>query len=143
MSIQGILDRKGAEVVTLRASASVKHAADEMRARNISALVVKADGRVVGIVTDRDIVDAISRHGAAALSLPVTDVLAQGMITVRPSDTAKQAMNLMTRHRVRHLPVLAEGALAGIVSIGDVVRDRLDDLELESSVLRDLYIAAR
>jgi len=143
MSIQGILDRKGAGVVTIRASASVKYAADEMRSRGISALVVKTDGRIVGIVTDRDIVGAISRHGAAALSLPVTDVLAQGMITVRPSDTAKQAMNLMTRHRVRHLPVLAEGALAGIVSIGDVVRDRLDDLELESSVLRDLYIAAR
>jgi len=65
------------------------------------------------------------------------------MVTVAPSDTAKTAMNLMTRHRVRHLPVLADGELVGIVSIGDVVKDRLGDLELESSVLRDLYIAAR
>jgi CBS domain-containing protein len=143
MSIKGILDRKGADVVTIGASSTVKSAADEMRARRISALVVQTNGRVLGLVTDRDIVDAISRHGAAALLLPVSDILAQGMITVRPADTAKQAMNLMTRHRVRHLPVLADGALAGIVSIGDVVKDRLDDLELESNVLRDLYIAAR
>jgi CBS domain-containing protein len=73
----------------------------------------------------------------------VTNVVAQRMVTVAPSDTAKTAMNLMTRHRVRHLPVLADGELVGIVSIGDVVKDRLDDLELESNVLRDLSIAVR
>jgi len=143
MTIQGILDRKGTDVVTIRASSTVEAAADEMRARSISALVVKAENLILGIVTDRDIVRAISRHGAVALSLRVSDVLAQGMITVTPTDGAKQAMNLMTRYRVRHLPVLVDGELAGIVSIGDVVKDWLDDLELESNVLRELYIAAR
>jgi len=142
MSIQGILDRKGASVVTIGAAATVKTAADEMRSRNISALVVKGGDLVLGVVTDRDIVHAISMRGAHALGIPVT-IVAQRMVTVAPSDTAKTAMNLMTRHRVRHLPVLADGELVGIVSIGDVVKDRLGDLELESSVLRDLYIAAR
>jgi len=142
MSIRGILDRKGASVVTIRAVANVKTAADEMRIRNISALVVESGDLIVGLVTDRDIVNAISTRGALALGMPVT-IVAQRMVTVAPSDTAKTAMNLMTRHRVRHLPVLADGKLVGIVSIGDVVKDRLGDLELESSVLRDLYIAAR
>ena len=142
MSIQGILDRKGAGVVTIRAAASVKTAADEMRARNISALVVTGGDLIVGVVTDRDIVRAISTRGAHALALPVTIVAAQRMVTVAPSDTAKTAMNLMTRHRVRHLPVLSDGELVGIVSIGDVVKHRLEDLEAESNVLRDAYIAA-
>ena len=143
MSIRGILDRKGVRVVTILSTSTVKAAADEMRARNISALVVRRDGAVAGAVTDRDIVHAIASRGAAALSSPVIDVMTQDMVTVAPTDTAKTAMDLMTRHRVRHLPVFADEYLVGIVSIGDVVRDRLEDLELESHLLRDLYIAAR
>lgn len=143
MSIQGILARKGAGAVAIRADATVKMAADEMQAHNISALIVLRREQILGVVTDRDIVQAISKHGGGALLLAVTAVICRPMITVAPQDTAKTAMSLMTRHRVRHLPVLAAEKLVGIVSIGDVVKDRLNDLELESNVLRDLYFAAR
>jgi CBS domain-containing protein len=75
--------------------------------------------------------------------MPVKEVMQHGVITVSPEESVNRVMNLMTRHRVRHMPVLREGELAGIISIGDVVKHRLDDLELETNVLRDAYIAAR
>jgi CBS domain-containing protein len=81
-------------------------------------------------------------HGERALALEVRDVAPRTTITVAPGDTLKRAMSLMTNHRVRHLLVLADGKLGGIVSIGDVVKHRLEELETESNVLRDAYIAA-
>ena len=83
------------------------------------------------------------RHGETAASMPVNEIMRRGLITVSLDKTAAHVMNLMTRHRVRHIPVLRDGKLAGIISIGDVVKCRLDDLELETKVLRDVIIAAR
>ena len=142
MSIQAILDRKGAEVITIRATATVRSAADRMRERSIAALVVKNGDAITGLISERDIVHAVSQHGERALSMAVLDVMTHAAITVAPDDTLKRAMSLMTHHRVRHLPVIANAKLAGIVSIGDVVKHRLEDLELETNVLRDAYIAA-
>ena len=142
MSIQAILDRKGAEVITIRATATVRSAADRMRERSIAALVVKNGDAMTGIISERDIVHAVSRHGERALSMAVLDVVTHATITAAPDDTLKRAMSLMTHHRVRHLPAIADGKLVGIVSIGDVVKHRLEDLETESIVLRDAYIAA-
>jgi CBS domain-containing protein len=88
-------------------------------------------------------VQAFSYYGEAAAAMPVREIMRQGVITVSPDESINRVMNLMTRHRVRHMPVLRDGKLAGIISIGDVVRHRLDDPELETSVLRDAYIAAR
>jgi CBS domain-containing protein len=88
-------------------------------------------------------VHAVSRHGEGALSLVVLDVVTHPAITVAPDDSVKRAMTLMTRYRLRHLPVIAKGKLVGIVSIGDVVKHRLEELETETNVLRDAYIAAR
>jgi CBS domain-containing protein len=113
-----------------------------MRAHGIAALVVESGGAIMGIVSERDIVSALSRFGEHALSMSVKEILTLAIITVTPGDSIKRAMRLMTRHRVRQLPVMAEGRLAGIVSVGDVVKQRLDDLEAESNVLRDVYIAA-
>ena len=142
MSIQAILDRKGPEVITIHATATLRSAADRMRERSIAALVVKSGDAIAGLILERDIVHAVSRHGEQALSMPVLDVMTHTTITVAPDDTLKRAMSLMTHHRVRHLPVIANGKLLGIVSIGDVVKHRLEDLETESNVLRDAYMAA-
>jgi CBS domain-containing protein len=140
MSIQNILDRKGAEVITIRET--VRFAADRMRERGIAALVVKSGDAITGLISERDIVQAISWHREQALSMAVLDIETHAAITVAPGDTLKHAMSLMTNHRLRHLLVIDNGKVVGIVSIGDVVKHRLEDLETESNVLRDAYIAA-
>jgi CBS domain-containing protein len=142
MSIQNILDRNRAEVITIRETEMLKSAADRMREQGIGMLVVKSGDIIIGLISERDIVHAISRHGVAALSMVVSDFVSHATITVAPNDTLKRAMSLMTNHHVRHLPVIANGKLVGIVSIGDVVKHRMEDLETESIVLRDAYIAA-
>jgi CBS domain-containing protein len=143
MSVASILSRKGTDVVTIAPDVSVKRAADWLHAKNIGSLVVTSGGAVLGLISEREIVHAISRYGDAATSLPVSEIMRHGVITVSPAETVSHVMNLMTRLRVRHMPVLVDGKLAGIISIGDVVKYRLDDLELENNVLRDVYIAAR
>lgn len=142
MSIQTILNRNSRQVITIRATETVRNAADRMQERSIAALVVKNGDAIIGLISERDIVHAISRHGERALSMPIQDVVTQATITVAPDDTLRRAMSLMTHHRVRHLLVIANSKLVGIVSIGDVVKHRLEDLETELNVLRDAYIAA-
>jgi CBS domain-containing protein len=142
MNIQAILDRKGAEVITILATGTVRNAADRMRERSVAALVVKSGEAIAGLISETGIVHAVSRHGERALSMAVPEVMTHATITVAPEDSLKRAMSLMTHYRVRHLPVIANGKIVGIVSIGDVVKYRLEDLETESNVLRDAYIAA-
>ncbi len=142
MNVENILMQKGTDVATIGPEASIKRAADWLRAQNVGALVVARDDAVLGIISERDTVRAFSQHGEAAASMPVKDIMTHGLITVAPGDDLNRVMRLMTRHRVRHLPVLRNGKLAGIISIGDVVKRRLDDLELETNVLRDVYIAS-
>jgi CBS domain-containing protein len=141
MSIQAILYNKGSNVVTVSPAASVKMAADRLSERKIAALVVTEGDSILGVVSEREIVRALSRQGAAVGAMTVRDIMSPELVTVTPEDSLKRAMSLMTRHRKRHLPVLKEGRLAGIVSLGDVVKHRLEDLELETNVLRDAYIA--
>ena len=143
MTIESILRRKGTDVTTIAPEASIKRAADWLRARNIGALVVKSDSAIVGLISEREIVHAFSRFGEAAGSMAVKDIMQYGVPTVSPDESVDRVMKLMTHHRVRHLPVLSGGELAGIVSIGDVVKYRLEDLELETNLLRDAYTAAR
>jgi CBS domain-containing protein len=143
MTIESILRRKGTDVTTIAPEASIKRAADWLSAKNIGALVVTSEGAVLGLVSEREIVHAFSRYGDTAGSIPVKEIMQCGVTTVSPDESVNRVMNLMTHHRVRHLPVLRDGKLAGIVSIGDVVKHRLEDLELEANVLRDVYHAAR
>jgi CBS domain-containing protein len=143
MSIESILRRKGTDVTTIAPEASVKRAADWLRAKNIGALVVTSGDAVLGLVSEREIVHAFSRYGETAVSMPVKEIMRHGVTTVSPDESVNRVMNLMTHHRVRHMPVLRSGKLAGIVSIGDVVKHRLEDLELETNVLRDVLNAAR
>ena len=142
MSIENILRRKGSDVATIAPEASIKRAADWLRAKNIGALVVTSGDAVLGLISEREIVHAFSRYGETAGSMPVKEIMQYGATTVSPDESVNRLMHLMTHHRVRHMPVLRGGKLAGIISIGDVVKYRLDDLELETSVLRDAYKAA-
>jgi len=141
MNVESILEQKGTEVVTIAPGASIKIATDWLRAKNVGALVVTNKDAILGIISERDIVRAFSQYGEPVASMHVKDVMTRGLITASLGDDPSHLMRLMTRHRVRHMPVLRNGKLAGIISIGDVVKHRLDDLELEANVLRDVYIA--
>ena len=144
MTIESILKRKGTDVTTITPEASVKRAAYWLSAKNIGALVVvTSENAVLGLISEREIVHAFSRYGETAASMPVKEIMRHGVTTVSPDESVNRVMNLMTHQRVRHMPVLRGGKLAGIVSIGDVVKHRLEDLELETNVLRDVYNAAR
>jgi CBS domain-containing protein len=143
MNVENILMQKGTDVTTIGPEASVKRAAEWLRAKDIGALVVVRDDAVLGIISERDIVHAFSQYGETVASMPVKDIMTHGLITVAPGDDLNRMMRLMTRHRLRHLPVLRNGKLAGIISIGDVVKRRLDDLELEANVLHEALIVER
>jgi len=141
MNVQSILDQKGYEVSTIEQHAAIQHAARIMTTANIGALVVTSGDKVVGVVMNRDIVTAFARHGWGMTDLRVMDVMRPAFVSVTPEDKVKQVMAQMTRHRITHMPVIVSGRLAGIISIGDVVKHTLDELELETNVLRDAYIA--
>ncbi len=141
MSIQAILYNKGSTVVTISPEASVKTAADKLSEHKIAALVVTEGDSILGVVSEREIVRAYSRRGVTIGGMTVRDIVDPDLVALSPDDGLKRAMALMTRHRKRHLPVLKDGKLAGIVSLGDVVKHRLEDLELETNVLRDAFIA--
>ena len=143
MTVEAILKRKGQNVVTTAPATSIKSAAELMREKNIAALMVVDNDATLGIVTERDIVRAFARDGVAIGGKPVRDIMTAKLITGTPEDSVKHVMQVMTNKRIRHFPVYKDGKLAGLVSIGDVVRHRLQDLELEKNVLRDAYIAAR
>ena len=143
MTIESILRRKGTDVTTITPESSVKRAADWLRAKNIGALVVTTENAVLGLISEREIVHAFSRYGETAGSMLVKEIMQFGVTAVSPDESVIRVMNLMTHHRVRHMPVLRDGKLVGIVSIGDVVKHRLEDLELETNVLRDVYNAVR
>ena len=144
MSIESILRRKGRpEVTTIGPEANIKSAAGWLRAKNIGALVVTGGNAVLGLISEREIVDAFFRYGEAAGSMRVKEIMQHGVTSVSPDESVTRVMKLMTHQRVRHLPVVLGGKLAGIVSIGDVVKYRLEDLELETNVMRDVYNATR
>jgi CBS domain-containing protein len=143
MTVETILKHKGTEVSTIEPEASLRRAAHGLCVKKIGALVVTRGKAILGIISEREIVHEFSRNGEAAGSIPVKEVMNSRVITVSPEESISRVMKLMTQYRVRHMPVLRDGELAGIISIGDVVKSRLDDLELESNTLRDAYIAAK
>jgi CBS domain-containing protein len=142
MSIQAILYSKGSHVVTIEPGASIRDAAGKLRDKNIAALVVKSGGAVAGLISERDIVDALARQGERCCGLTVGETMTRDVVTIASEDSLKRAMSLMTRHRTRHLLVLKDGEPAGIVSIGDVIKHRLEDLELKSTIRGDVYATA-
>jgi signal-transduction protein with cAMP-binding, CBS, and nucleotidyltransferase domain len=144
MKVDDILKAKGRDVSTTSPDTVVIRVAQRLRLERIGALVVSGDGhRVEGIITERDIVVAIARHGADALGLHAADVMTRSVRSCSPDDRVRDVMVEMTSARVRHLAVVEHGMLCGIVSIGDVVKTCLDDADLEVRVLRDAYLGHR
>jgi CBS domain-containing protein len=141
MKVDAVLAAKGSEVASVSPSATLATVAQRLRLERIGSLVVLDDGKVVGIISERDVVHAFAAHRTEASEIKVEDVMTRELITCRPEDSLTRVLGLMTRHRVRHLPVLEGGRLVGLISIGDAVKHRLDELELEAAVLRDAYIA--
>ncbi len=142
MSIQAILYRKGSNLVTIAPGASIRDAAGELREKNIAALVVTSGDAVLGLISERDIVHALARQGERTCGLTVGEVMTRDVVTIQQADSLRRAMSLMTRHRTRHLLVLKDGEPAGIVSIGDVIKHRLEDLELKTNFRGDVYATA-
>jgi CBS domain-containing protein len=138
MNVRNILSAKGGEVVTIEPNASLASAAQRLAAGKIGALVViGAEHRVIGILSERDIVQELAIRGAAALDRPLSEVMTRKVTTCGQSDTISSVMERMTEGKFRHLPVLEQSRLIGIVSIGDIVKHRLQEMEHEQSALRD------
>ncbi len=141
MNVLTILRDKGSEVITTAPSATVMDAARVMTDKRIGAVLVLDTGRVVGVVSERDIVRTISTRGAAALYLEVQDLMSSDVFTCRRDATIDELMAMMTERRIRHIPVVEDGQLYGMVSIGDVVKHRIEETEQEAEALRG-YIRA-
>ena len=141
MNVETILRAKGSAVATIRPNETVGAAVKELISRNIGALVVSEDGETVdGIISERDVVHGLADHGASLLSLKVAEMMTRRVVTCQLSDSVDQLMAEMTNRRIRHFPVVEDGRLRGIVSIGDVVKNRLDEIELETTSLK-AYVA--
>ena len=137
MNVETILRDKGDWVATIRPDATIAEAVEMLNQERVGALVVsEVGGEVAGVLSERDIVRALGRFGEDLLSRPVDEIMTRNVITCQPGDTVGELMSEMTNRRIRHLPVVVEGRLRGIVSIGDVVKNRLDEVEFEASSLR-------
>lgn len=137
MTVQAILGDKGAEVATIGAEASVADAVQLLGERRIGALPVVEGDRVVGIMSERDVIYCLKDCGAEVLDWPVSRVMTSPAITVDPATHVLSALALITQRRVRHLPVVADGRLIGIVSIGDLVKYRIERIEQEAAAMRE------
>ncbi|HLI74206.1 MAG TPA: CBS domain-containing protein [Acidimicrobiales bacterium] len=143
MRISNLLAAKGSSVATITGEATVADAVAELARHRIGALVVSADGaHIDGIVSERDIVRALGDRSGTLLEDPVSSIMTRVVATSSPGDEVESLMRTMTERRVRHVPVVQDGVLAGIVSIGDVVKSRIDELEKDRKELVD-YINAR
>lgn len=137
MTIQAILGDKGREVATVSADARLSEAVRILGEKRIGALPVVEGGRIVGIMSERDVIYCLKDHGAEVLDWPVSRVMTSPAITVDPSTQVLSALALITQKRVRHLPVVSGGELVGIVSIGDLVKYRIERIEFEAQAMRD------
>jgi CBS domain-containing protein len=140
MRVENILQSKGWAVETISAGASMAQAVHRLTSAGVGALVVSNDGeKVEGTLSERDVVWALARRGTGVLDLTVADCMTKSGPVCAPDDLIQDVMAEMTRRRQRQLPVLRDGKLCGLISLGDVVKHRLDELELETNVLRDAY----
>jgi CBS domain-containing protein len=140
MIVAEILASKGRDVATINPDRVLSEVVHELATRKIGALVVTEHGRVVGIVSERDIVKAIGLRGAEILADPVSTIMTRDVVACREGETINSVMSRMTRRRFRHMPVVEDDELVGIVSIGDVVKARIEEVEHEADDLRT-YIA--
>jgi CBS domain-containing protein len=138
VTVNDILSQKGNQVLTIEPAATLAAAVQMLAQRRIGALVVTgADHRIVGIISERDIVRVLGEKGTAVLGAPVAEVMTRKVVTCGRNETIAEIMERMTGGKFRHVPVVEHGRLVGIVSIGDVVKARLSELEYEQDALRE------
>jgi len=138
--IGNILKVKGRAVSTARPADTVQEIASRLAQRKIGAIVIVGEGGLVsGIISERDLIRVIGQNGAKALQMPVADVMTRDVVTCQESTTVDEVMEIMTRGRFRHLPVVEDGGLVGIVSIGDIVKHHIAEVELEVSAMRGYF----
>ena len=144
MKVSDILQIKGSVVKTVRPDTSACELSVQLRAEQIGAMIVSSDGRSIdGIVSERDLAYALAAHGNELPTLSVSRLMTKVVVVCSPEDSITHVMKLMTQRRVRHLPVKEGDQLVGIISIGDVLKHRLGEVELEANMLRDYAVAAR
>ena len=144
MLISDVLRAKGTQVITVTPDTTVRQLVAVLAEHRIGAVVVSHDGIAVdGIASERDVVQELARRGAAVMSAPVTAIYTAQVHTVTPQSPIEEVMRMMTERRVRHAPVVADGGLQGIVSIGDVVKIRLGELQAERTALSDYITGTR
>ncbi len=142
MKVAEILKQKGQDVISVRPTETIDTLSHRLRLARIGAMVVTGEGgALIGIISERDIVHGIAEHGASCLELTVADLMTQRVITCAPEDSVTRISRLMTDNRIRHLPVVNGTGLVGVISVGDVVKNWLEEMSLEANVLRDIAIA--
>lgn len=141
-AIRAILAEKGGDVHTIGRTELVTRAAERMKRLSVAALVVSSGDDVAGLITERDVMLAVADQIDTLTSLSVSQVMDRSPETCTPDDPIVRVMERMTRLRRRHVPVVENGKLAGIVSVGDMVKYRLDQMELETRVMRDIYLSS-
>ena len=143
MNVQSILGLKGSAVASVGQRATLADAAAQLRDNKVGALVVSDDGRHIdGIVSERDVVRELASHGLATLGRSVASAMSVTVVTCRPDDSVEELMSSMTERRIRHLPVIEEEQLVGFVSIGDLVKHRIDRIEEEAAAMRSYIQSA-
>jgi len=144
MRVSDILEAKGRDVMTIQPGASIGHLSERLRDMRVGALVVSSDrDRVEGIISERDVVHGLAEYGADVYAKSVADLMTRSVVTCDSNSSISDVAGTMTRRRIRHLPVVNDGHLVGMVSIGDVLKTRIDEVQLEANVLRDVALAAR
>ena len=140
--VKNILERKGRDVISIKPNLTLEETAKVLRENKIGVVVISdASDKMCGVLSERDIINAIGKKGKAVLSKTASDYMTQGVYTCALTDSIKEVMNTMTERRIRHLPVVEEGNLVGMISIGDVVKERMAETQAEADALKK-YITA-
>lgn len=144
MQVDNILKSKRPAVLWVSPTLSIGEVAERLRSADVGALIVSNDGESLkGLVSERDIAHGLAVHGAALLSLKVSDLMTRSVITCASGDSVAEIARIMTMRRIRHIPVVDDGKVVGVISIGDILKSRISEIELEANVLRDLAVAHR
>jgi CBS domain-containing protein len=144
MRVADVLKGKSSAIKSIAPDATIKELADRLRLEEVGAMIVRSNAdEIDGIVTERDVVRGFSTFGGAVESKRVSELMTRRVVTCSPDDPISQIARIMTERRIRHLPVREAGQIVGIVSIGDVLKRRIDEMQLEAAVLRDYAVAHR
>jgi signal-transduction protein with cAMP-binding, CBS, and nucleotidyltransferase domain len=144
MQVDNILKRKQPAVLWVPPVLSIGEVAERLRATDVGVMIVSNDGEsLLGLISERDIAHGLALHGAALHSLKVSDLMTRSVISCVPEDGIADIARIMTMRRIRHIPVVSCGKVVGVVSIGDVLKSRISEIELEANVMRDLAVARR